>query len=173
MTFEMDQNIRWDQQEGIYRIVLLHGKQHPGCHGNHLRWRTYVATHRLHSPYRCTKYETWKLKTLGVRVRTGTGGQTDGRPVSHNTPRYIYIGRIKKGAKLKLVLHWQNNEGIFRELRRLAQMLCKRMRYSMMQQRWFRELGANQPRTVHSSSVCSTSWDTSTSANDVGWPDQA
>ena len=61
---------------------------------NHFRWRTYVTTHRLHSLYLCTKYETWKLKTLGVRVRTGTDGQTDrrtdGRPVSHNTPRHIY-----------------------------------------------------------------------------------
>ena len=36
--------------------------------GNHFRWPTYVATHRLHSLYLCTKYETWKLKTLGVRV---------------------------------------------------------------------------------------------------------
>ena len=53
-----------------------------------------MSWHRLHSLYLCTKYETWKLKTLGVRVRTGTNGwtdrRTDGRPVSHNTPRYIY-----------------------------------------------------------------------------------
>ena len=40
------------------------GKQHHGCHGNHFRCRTYVATHRLHSLYICTKYESWKLWEL-------------------------------------------------------------------------------------------------------------
>ena len=84
-------------------------ENHHGCHGNHFRWRTYVTTHRLHSLYLRTKCETWKLKTLGVRVRqertdgrtdrqTQTDGRTDGWPVSHYTPRYIYIGSIKNSV---------------------------------------------------------------------------
>ena len=49
---------------GVRMRTGTDGKQHPGCHGNHFWWRTYVATHRLHSLYLCTKYESWKLWEL-------------------------------------------------------------------------------------------------------------